>query len=157
MKTFKGDIWKLKKTHTLVIPVNIGWKADGTNVMGRGLAQQAAKKYPELPAWWGVVCRHLQCFTGVTPYHSAALIMFPTKSLSDPPHLTWKARSDPVLVRFGLHQLRVWARRFNEEYSAEIALPLVGTGNGRLDEGMVRGWIREILGRLDNVTLVELG
>src|SRR3990172_6948668 len=137
MNILNCNIWSLAKTHTIVIPVNMGWKADGRNVMGRGLAKQAAEKYPELPVWWGGVCQQLRWFTPVVPYHAESLIMFPTKKLSDPPSLTWRNKSDPELIICGLSQLRVWSYRFSR-----VALPLVGSGNGGLDPEVVLKWIK---------------
>ena len=61
MQEANGDIWNwLSEPHNceVVIPTNIGWKADGSNVMGAGIAKQAILRYGrDIAAWYGAICR----------------------------------------------------------------------------------------------------
>ena len=47
----EGDIWEHHNdgSRYIVIPTNIGWKTNGHNVMGAGLALQAKTRYPSSP------------------------------------------------------------------------------------------------------------
>jgi len=50
MQEITGDIWEQHKLgRWIVITTNGAIKNDGSCVMGRGVAKQAADKYPELP------------------------------------------------------------------------------------------------------------
>ena len=44
MREKKCNIWILDGTHAIVIPTNMGWRGDGRNIMGAGLAKQAKKR-----------------------------------------------------------------------------------------------------------------
>lgn len=124
MKEATGNIWDwAAKGYLIVIPTNIGWtKREGYNVMGRGLAHQAAQRYPGLDAWYGHWCRSLGAATGLTRYES--LLLFPVKPLRDPPWLSWQQRASLELIERSAEQL---AQRIEP-----VVLPLVGCGNGGL-------------------------
>ena len=54
MQTANGDIWNVEpKDAWIVVPTNVGWKRDGSNVMGAGLAKQARLKFKQLPYDYG--------------------------------------------------------------------------------------------------------
>jgi hypothetical protein len=150
MKEARGDIWDwLKDGYRVVIPVNIGWKLDGANVMGRGLAAQAAKRYPSLPAWWGAYCKKHRDRAGVTIYPEAPLLLFPTKPLNnETPHLSWRSESSLRLVE------RSTAELLGLPKDWKIALPLVGCGNGKLDPNDVLPILRQKLNE-DRFVLVR--
>lgn len=48
MQEIEGDIWTVGNGHTVVITTNGFVKKDGSAVMGRGIALQAAKRFPDL-------------------------------------------------------------------------------------------------------------
>ncbi len=53
-----GDLWAWQaERRWIVIPTNIGWKKDGANPMGAGVALQASEMYPELANWYGARCK----------------------------------------------------------------------------------------------------
>ncbi|HQN17708.1 MAG TPA: hypothetical protein PKV86_01150 [Syntrophobacteraceae bacterium] len=129
MITIHGDIWKEfeeRPESYLVIPTNVGWKADGKNVMGRGVAKQAAEKFPELPGIYGGWC---QKYDGEVFVHvGRRVICAPTKPLNkDKPHMSWKSFSTFKDVRNSYRQIRDLANR-----GMEIVTPLLGAGNGGL-------------------------
>lgn len=119
----------------IVITTNIGWKIDGSNPMGAGIARAAAERFPELPLWYGKKCRRHGQETGVLPYHPAKFFLFPTKPLSDQPWLSWKYDASLQLIMRSVRQLAAWIRFFESQNSAPIkpvGVPLVGCNNGNL-------------------------
>jgi hypothetical protein len=129
----RGDIWTYEKTHLIVIPTNIGWRSGGENVMGRGLALQAARKYPQLPAWYGEQCRRHGAATPVLCYTDAPLILFPVKPLNvAQPWLSWRSGASLVLIEQSAKELAAL------DLSWDIAVSLVGCGNGGLEMADVR-------------------
>jgi hypothetical protein len=126
MRLTTGNIWDWHGTHDVVIPTNQGWRQDGTNVMGAGLALQAARRFPGLPAWYGAWCRQYGPAAGVVRHPDWRLICFPTKPLdSAHPWLSWQQGASIDLVARGAAELGT--------ISGEIALPLVGCGLGGLE------------------------
>ena len=81
MKWVNGDIWIYHKLgSTIVIPTNAGWKSDGNNVMGRGLAKQASEKFKDLSLMYGQYCKIKQphCY-----FENKRLILVPSKKLNE--------------------------------------------------------------------------
>lgn len=134
IRTERGNIWDHHASHHIVIPTNIGYKKKGgENVMGRGLAAQAAKRFPELPRWYGEYCRTFGKDTPVVIYPDGRLILFPVKPLNEAaPWLSWTNSADLKLIERSAQQL---ARVIIE---GPVAVSLVGCGNGGLDMGDVR-------------------
>jgi len=148
MRVLNLNIWDDRfDDHLRVIPINLGWRTDGCNVMGRGVARQAAERYPDLAAWLGERCRnmdrlgqtHEQPYDIWVPVHDEAkLLFFPTKPLDKiQPHLSWKQRADLALVAASLRaltsevmQTRLRSARLER---CDVVMPLVGCGNGGLD------------------------
>ena len=48
-----GDAWELSKDHFLCITTNGEVKINGQAVMGKGIAKEAANRFPELPEAFG--------------------------------------------------------------------------------------------------------
>ncbi len=133
IRTERGNIWDYHATHHVVIPTNIGYRRDGRNVMGRGLAAQAAKRFSALPRWYGEYCRTFGEGTPIVIYPEGRLILFPVKPLNkESPWLSWKASADLKLIERSAEQL---ARVVIED---PVAVSLVGCGNGGLDMSDVR-------------------
>lgn len=134
IKSERGDIWKYLKTHHIVIPTNIGWKPkDGKNVMGRGLALQAAHKYPYFPLWYGLQCAKSKAKTPVLVYPHEKLVAFPVKPLNEEtPWLSWKSKADLGLIERSAKELAAL------KVSGPIAVSMVGCGNGGLEMSDVR-------------------
>jgi hypothetical protein len=149
-----GDIWSwLDAPHhaEVVIPTNIGWKSNGENVMGAGLAKECLARYPGVAQWYGEICQACGPFTPVVVHPEHPLIFFPTKVLNyDEPHLSWQRGSHLGLIERATQQLA--ALRLGP-----VALPLVGCGNGGLSEERVLPVLRDWLGSSNHVTLVRRG
>ena len=128
MRVTRGDIWS-PDFHIIVIPVNIGWTKTGYNVMGRGVAKQASELYPGLAKWYGSKCRSFMIHTPCLRYDR--LILFPVKPLNVlAPYLSWQGKANLSLIEKSTKDLAEFPDK-------EIALPLVGCGNGRLSESDV--------------------
>ncbi len=131
IKVVAGDIWTLQDMtpgSRVVIPTNIGWKSNGWNVMGRGLAQQAARREPELQRKYGLYCQINRENTDV--WLTPNLILFPTKSLNKAnPSMSWNAKSDITLIKRSIDQLVVAVDTHDLK---DVLVPMVGCGNGGL-------------------------
>ena len=142
-----GDIWEFyNKGYYVVIPTNLGWKRNGANVMGRGLALQAAKLFPDLPQSYGQACQD-----GLAkPYYvyEPRLILLPSKPLDEQnPQLSWTAKASLKLIRSGVSLL-------GSGLFQKVAIPIVGCGNGELAP---RDIVPVLNGLLDDrFTLVDL-
>jgi len=138
----RGDIWSYSESHFIVIPTNIGWKwQDGRNVMGRGLALQATKKWPYFSFWFGEMCRRHGEKTPTCVYPYGPLIAFPVKPLNKKePHLSWRSNADTGLIERSARELAAI------EVPKPVALPLVGCGNGKLEMSEVRPILDRYLG-----------
>lgn len=140
MREERGNIWDYLPSHAVVVSTNIGWKKDGTNPMGRGIAAEAARMFSALPLWYGTYCRAHGILTGVvdwTPDMTAPdgpeIVLFSTKTL-DPyqPHISWMQKSSLELIGISARQLaELWQATAPRR---PCALPLVGCQNGRLME-----------------------
>lgn len=144
-----GNIW----THHaeggwIVITTNIGWKKDGCNPMGAGIAKAAADKYPKLAEWYGAKCKKFRDETAVLPYRAGRLFLFPTKPLADQPWLSWQQDSDLELIRKSASQLVVWVDIFKNKgmhLVKPVGIPLVGCENGNLRKKQVLPILRKYL------------
>jgi len=132
-----ADIWNFHADGKwIVITTNIGWKKDGMNPMGAGIAKHAASMFPELPSWYGARCKKYGKDTAVCFYEPARFILFPTKPLNYyQPWLSWQSMSSIELINRSAIQLQklgeiMYERNMTNE---KIALPLVGCENGRLN------------------------
>lgn len=151
MREVHGDIWRWARENNaeVVIPTNIGWKNNGENVMGRGLAAQCAERFPDVPAWYGDICQACGPNTPVVVHPEHGLIFFPTKPLDyDDPNLSWRGQSSLKLIRRSAVQL---ARL----RLGPVAVPLVGCGNGGLRELDVMPIVRDALKGQDHFTIVH--
>lgn len=142
MRELTGDIWQLsdKNTDWIVVPTNIGWKSDGKNVMGRGLARQATRRWPELAQIYGDFCRTYGETTPIMLYRPQVnrwcetLLLFPVKPLNvEKPYLSWRQPADLDLIR--RHSLVL--QSIAPQCRGKILMPSVGCGNGGLDETQV--------------------
>jgi hypothetical protein len=140
MRECTGYIWDWIGRAKVVVTTNIGWRANGANVMGAGLAKQAAGRYPGIAIWYGTWCRGHASESCVIEHPQYPLIFFPTKRLNPRvPHLSWQYDSDLDTIRRSLADLARWSG------DGLIALPLVGCQNGNLKEAAVLPVLREFL------------
>ncbi len=144
LKWEMGDIWDYEGNWDIVIPTNAGWRKDGRNIMGRGLARQAAKELAvqsvDLPLVYGKYCQLGQPRVYLVEHH---LILVPTKPLiEDAPHLSWKQDADIRTVEDSL----VWLFAHSNVFRKRVAVPLLGAGNGGLLVARVKNLMEAVLG-----------
>lgn len=142
MITKNGDIWTYhSEGGWIIVTTNIGWKKDGTNPMGAGLAKTAADKYPELPEWYGKKCQKFRSDIGTLPYKKGRLFLFPTKELANQPWMSWNQDSSLSLIQKSTIQLALWVNLLENEghkFIKPIGVPLVGCQNGNLKPKQVK-------------------
>ncbi len=135
-----GDLWSYGgRALVRCITTNGMVKRDGTSVMGRGCAREAAKRWPELPKLLGDSIRQhgnvLRAFSDLGVDRTLAdlgkisslnfggtIIAFPVKH-------HWKEPADPLLIRASAERLERLARKYPEHV---FLLPRPGCGNGQL-------------------------
>jgi hypothetical protein len=152
MNVIHDNIWNLVESHYIVIPTNIGWKANGANVMGRGLAHDAARRYLGLPEWYGVRCKEHRNALTVIFYAagSSGLLLFPVKRLNEKePWLSWKSAADIGRITQSTRQLAMVMDEgiFGVSRERRVAVPMVGCGNGGLLPNVVRPVLEEHLSK----------
>ena len=124
-----GNVWDYIKSHHVVITTNIGWTKQGKNVMGAGVAKQAAERYPDLPWWYGDFCRTNGLNTTVVKYPGNPIILFPTKELNEQaPWLSWQQKSSLELIEKSTRELATLPGDY------KIVLPFPGCENGKLSK-----------------------
>lgn len=161
MNIITKDMWRLltdtrygRTPCGVVIPINIGWKKTGENVMGRGIARQAANIYgPNLAYLVGQECQKTRGETTTFAIRTTdTLYMFPTKPFNaSAPWLSWKQPSNLELVRKSAKALRQIALP-----NSRVFVPLVGCGNGQLDPADVYAVLEDELGDDKRFELVLL-
>ncbi len=132
-----GDLWDFYyEVRWIVITTNIGWKKNGSNPMGAGIARRAAGMFPELPEWYGARCQKYGANTAVANYDPARFFLFPTKPLNEEkPWMSWQSMADLELIKRSAKQLAalvdILSKR-NSHYFTKIGVPVVGCENGGL-------------------------
>jgi hypothetical protein len=151
MKTIRGDIWSLLPSYAIVVTSNVGWSTSGAGILGKGLALQAAQRFPKLAMWYGERCRETRAKTPVLVYPDGPIVMFPTKRLNEKmPWYSWRSASTIEYIEQGLGQL------IQLPIHQPIAVPLLGCGAGGLTESEVVPMISRYL-KDDRFTLVYPG
>jgi hypothetical protein len=131
-----GDVWELARGKSLAIPTNGSLRKDGSAVMGRGVALQAAKLFPGLPRRLGVYLQKYgnRCFY-LGKWGDYAIASFPTKH-------SWKEKADLELIKVSAVQLVKIADKFD---LSEVYLPRPGCGEGGLAWEAVEPVLRTVL------------
>ncbi len=162
-----GDIWALYDAHPphsrpwVIIPTNMGWTQQGVNVMGRGLAKDAAQRFPLLPNIYGDFLRTGWRSGALTPRNGVAglyahvparILCFPSKPLDEnAPHLSWRGVADPEMIRDTVGYFATFLGGAGRDQVWLV--PLIGAGNAGLDP--VRAWeLLAPLRRFENVRIV---
>jgi hypothetical protein len=121
MLEIKGNIWDFQKENYVAVTTNGIVCKDGTAVMGRGTARQAAERYPTLARELGRMLQRQG--NNVYIWHRWRLVTFPTKE-------DWRKSSDLRLIEKGCRQLTsLW--NFGTLY---MCRPGVGYGGLKWEE-----------------------
>jgi hypothetical protein len=148
MKELKANIWDCITDPVETVPcitTNVSINGKGNCVMGRGVAAEAALKFPSLPEMLAKKIREegnrVHMFL---PFPGNVVITFPVK-------YEWFQRANLDLIAKSTDQLKTIA---TEAKDVKFYLPRPGCGNGRRD------WLSEvkpIVSSLpDNVIIVSL-
>lgn len=120
-------------------------------VMGKGIALQFAKKYPEMLEAYRKACKmgevqlgRMHVFERGVMFNPRYLINFPTKG-------HWRSSSRIEDIEAGLSAL---ADEIRWRHIRSIAVPALGCGNGDLDWRVVRPAIEQALGALPGVRVL---
>lgn len=123
MQEIEGNIWDHSaKKRWVVVTTNGNVRGDSA-IMGRGIAEQAALRFPNLPALLGERIR--RGGNRVYIFEEWKLITFPTKH-------NWRQKADLELIENSLRSLVRWTNAPTRKHG-KFFLPRVGCGAGRLD------------------------
>ena len=148
MREAEGNIWSFS-ADAYVITTNGFVKKNGAAVMGRGIAAQAAKKFPWFPKLLGDSLlsqgNHVDCFEAYDKRPPVVLITFPVK-------FAWWEKADLALIERSTKELVnvVMSNRWKQ-----VLMPRPGCGNGQLDWNIVKPIIEPYLN--ERFLVVEYG
>lgn len=129
MEVIKGNIWDYVAAGYIVIPTNGVVKKNGENVMGAGLAKQVNEMYPETAKLLG----ELIIEYGNNSYLLGVGVLRGFYSFPVKHH--WRQKADLTLIEESTKQLAHHVDRLRRSAGvhAQIFLPKVGCGNGKLN------------------------
>lgn len=139
MKTVVGNLWDIEADFR-GIPTNGYVTKAGDAVMGRGVALQAKERFHGLE---GILGMAISNYGNKVHFFGPRLFSFPVKH-------HWRMPASVELIRQSVQELKNVAERLPTQ---TFAIPLVGTGNGRLAPEVVWPLLSELP---DNVTVVVL-
>ena len=139
MKLAAGDMWSAWSSVDLfLITTNSTVRRDGALVMGRGIAKEAATRWPRLPYSLGNRISSL----GTDKYGIIVSAFWPkTKIGAFQVKVYWGDPADLDLILFSTKKLIHWC---GLHPSAAVALNFPGIGNGRQDPANVLPIIRKL-------------
>lgn len=129
-----SDLWE-QEADALVITTNGFVKKNGRAVMGRGVALQAAQRWPDLPSELGALIRergnHVMDLkrVGLVRTNEETLGGWITTLVSFPVKQNWWEVARPDLIVRSAKELVAMADRFGWK---NVAMPRPGCGNGQL-------------------------
>lgn len=136
MRYESGNIWDyLSPRSYLVVPTNGTVTKTGACVMGRGIAHQAAKRYPALPQLLGYQ---------IKTFGNQVYVFRPLKLFSFPVKHNFYEEADIDLITTSANALQKTVSKISDRVE-NIYLPRVGCGNGRLSWDLVGPVIEPIL------------
>ena len=155
------DIWvEYQKGHYVCIATNGGWDKNGLNVMGAGMARQAADRFRNIRkdygSWLQNHPRMAESAHAITDVEIISdenlsrycnrLIFVCTKPLQsrDLPHLSWNAPCKMETIRENCVQMEIAANSVSLQLHP-IQTTLLGTGCGGLDPKEVFEVMNELL------------
>ena len=149
MRRETGDLWE-GRADWRVITTNLCVRSDGVAVMGRGVARQAADRFPGLPARYGADLR--RGIAGLDP-----IVLEPSPGygiLCLPVKRRWSEPADLGLIEGALRELAGFAASRPQEI---IRMPVPGVGFGEADPAAVARLLDRYLGEHANVVVVARG
>lgn len=145
MITYKtGDIFR-EKADAIVNTVNC------VGVMGRGIALQFKKRFPENFKIYETACKRKEVVPGKMFVHETGSMFGPQYVINFPTKRHWRGASRIEDIESGLQDLAEVIAMLNIK---SIALPPLGCGLGGLDWHEVRARIESTLSQLSNVEII---
>lgn len=141
MKQVKGDLWQ-HPTDLHVITTNGSVRRDGFAVMGRGVALQACKRYPDLQRELGTLLSNYGNVVHYLPH--LRLLTFPVKH-------HWRDSARIPLIAKSVYDLLQTLKTYNL-LSSRISMPRPGCGNGQLSWKVVEPLLIDLP---DTITIVN--
>ncbi len=139
----KGNIFD-SPAQVIVNPVNT------VGVMGKGLALEFKKKYPEMFSAYKKMCENKALTTGKLMLHFSPdhwILLFPTKE-------HWR---NPSKIEYIENGLKKFVNTYAEKNITSIAFPKLGCGNGELDWAVVKPLMEKYLKPLPIDIYIYLG
>lgn len=145
MITYKiGDIFK-EEADAIVNTVNC------VGVMGRGIALQFKKRFPENFKAYESACKHKEVVPGKMFVHATGSLIGPKYVINFPTKRHWRGASHMEDIVSGLQDLVAVITDLNIK---SIALPPLGCGLGGLDWNKVQVCIESALSQLSEVKVI---
>ena len=143
LKYIEGDIFN-SPAQVIVNTVNT------VGVMGKGIALEFKKRYPDMFSSYRTVCEKKKLVIGklllwYAPDHW--ILMFPTKE-------HWR---NPSKIEYIEKGLMAFVRKYADYNISSIAFPKLGCGNGELDWNMVQPLMEKYLSPLPIDVYIYLG
>lgn len=142
----KGDIFE-ENVEALVNTVNC------VGVMGRGIALQFKKKFPDNFKAYAKVCKRNELVPGQMFVFKTQRLMNPRYVINFPTKRHWRGKSRLEDIDAGLDALVVVLKKYKIR---SVGVPPLGSGLGGLDWNTVKGMIQQKLGYLADVHVTVL-
>jgi O-acetyl-ADP-ribose deacetylase (regulator of RNase III) len=139
-----GDIFSID-TQAIVNTVNC------VGVMGRGIALQFKKKYPDNFRAYEAKCKRKEIIPGKMHVHEMTRLINPRLIINFPTKRHWRGNSRLDDIKTGLSDL---IQVIHNKDIKSIALPPLGTGLGGLDWAIVKQLMQNAFQPLDDVRVV---
>ncbi len=145
MITYKtGDIFK-EEADAIVNTVNC------VGVMGRGIALQFKKRFPENFKVYETACKHKEVVPGKMFIYETGSLIGPKYVINFPTKRHWRGASRMEDIESGLRYL---AGVIAQLHIKSIALPPLGCGLGGLEWDEVRARIENVLSTLSDIEII---
>ncbi|MFK5892281.1 MAG: macro domain-containing protein [Pseudomonadota bacterium] len=120
-------------------------------VMGRGIALQFKKAFPENFKSYSLACKNKQVVPGEMFIFKTGQTLNPKYIINFPTKRHWRGKSHLEDIESGLLSLVKAIKNFKIK---SIAIPPLGSGLGGLDWGVVKGLIEQSLQNLNDVKVI---
>lgn len=128
MKEITGNIWDHAEHGWIVITTNQEIKKDGRAVMGKGIAAEAVRRYPEIQGLLGALLKKYG-------FNNPQVMVWPTQGLITFPTKYYWGEGSPInLIVAMATQLKLNTHLGDKP----VYFPQLGCGNGGLD------WQRDV-------------
>lgn len=134
-----------EKTEALVNTVNC------VGVMGKGIALQFKKAYPENFKAYKKLCDAAQLHPGQMFVHDNGLLITPRYIINFPTKRHWRSKSQIEDIQSGLAAL---ISEIKERNIQSVAIPPLGCGNGGLDWNVVKPMIIKACEQIPDVEVI---